>query len=40
MDQGGIVADGEPNIVLDGPVVPAVFGIVRVDGRWRPVASG
>lgn len=40
MHEGRIAADGEPNSVLDGPVVPAVFGIERVGGRWRPVASG
>ena len=40
MHGGRIAADGEPNAVLDGPVVPAAFGIERVDGRWRPVASG
>ena len=38
MQGGRIAADGEPNAVLDGPVVPLVFGIERVDGRWRPVA--
>jgi len=37
MDRGRIAADGEPTAVLDGPIVPAVFGIERVDGRWRPV---
>ena len=40
MSDGRITADGEPDAVLDGPVVPAVFGIERVDGRWMPVASG
>jgi iron complex transport system ATP-binding protein len=40
MSEGRIAADGESETVLDGTVVPAVFGIERVDGRWRPVASG
>lgn len=40
MDQGAVAADGEPGAVLDGPVVPAVFGIERTNGRWRPVGSG
>jgi iron complex transport system ATP-binding protein len=35
MDGGQIVADGEPVAVLDGPVIPRVFGIEHADGRWR-----
>ena len=38
MDAGRIAADGAPDTVLDASVVPAVFGIERADGRWRPVA--
>jgi iron complex transport system ATP-binding protein len=37
MAAGRIAADGEPEAVLEGPVVPSVFGIERADGRWRPV---
>ncbi len=32
MDKGRIAAEG-----LDGPHVAAIFGIEKVDGRWRPV---
>ncbi|HTU11069.1 MAG TPA: ABC transporter ATP-binding protein [Allosphingosinicella sp.] len=32
MNEGRIVAEG-----LDGPHVAQVFGIEKVDGRWRPV---
>jgi iron complex transport system ATP-binding protein len=38
MAGGRIAADGQPDAVLDGPVIPSVFGIERGDGRWRPVA--
>jgi iron complex transport system ATP-binding protein len=37
MDKGRIAADGAPDEVLDSEVVPAVFGIERANGRWRPV---
>ncbi len=37
MERGKIVADGDPEALLGGPVIPAVFGIERADGRWRPV---
>jgi iron complex transport system ATP-binding protein len=38
MAGGRIVADGDPEELLAGDVVPRVFGIERVEGRWRPVA--
>ena len=38
MAGGRIVADGDPEELLAGDVVPRVFGIERADGRWRPVA--
>lgn len=39
MDKGRIAADGVPGAVLEGPVVPSVFGIERSGGRWRPVSG-
>jgi iron complex transport system ATP-binding protein len=39
MDKGEIVADGEPEAVLGSDRLEAVFGIRRVDGEWRPLAS-
>ena len=36
MDGGRIAADGEPRAILGGPVIPAVFGIERVNGEWQP----
>ena len=38
MNGGVIAADGKPEALLGGDMVPAVFGIARTDGRWRPVA--
>jgi iron complex transport system ATP-binding protein len=38
MHKGQVVADGMPGEVLAGSVIPAVFGIERSEGRWRPVA--
>ena len=38
MSDGRIAADGPPAEIIDGPVVPAVFGIRRVSGGWRPAA--
>jgi iron complex transport system ATP-binding protein len=38
MARGRIVADGDPEELLAGDVVPRVFGIERAEGRWRPVA--
>jgi iron complex transport system ATP-binding protein len=34
---GSIVADGAPRSLLEGKTIPAVFGVERKDGRWRPV---
>ncbi|HEX8511535.1 MAG TPA: ABC transporter ATP-binding protein, partial [Allosphingosinicella sp.] len=39
MDQGAIVADGEPGAVLGSARLEAVFGIRRVEGEWRPLSS-
>lgn len=36
MERGRIDADGDPSNLLDGPHIPAIFGIERHDGRWRP----
>lgn len=36
MDKGRIAADGDPRELLGGPHVPAIFGIERRDGGWRP----
>ena len=36
MDQGAIVAEGEPEAMLGSPRLSEVFGIERVDGLWRP----
>jgi iron complex transport system ATP-binding protein len=35
MDQGSAVADGGPTL-LEGPHIPAVFGIEKRDGVWWP----
>ena len=35
MAGGRIAADGAPAETLSGPHIPRVFGIERVDGRWR-----
>lgn len=37
MDEGGVVADGEPVRLLEGSDIPRVFGIAQSGGRWRPV---
>ena len=37
MDQRRVVADGGPEL-LDGPHIPAVFGIERRGGAWWPAA--
>jgi iron complex transport system ATP-binding protein len=37
MNKGAVAADGPPREVMAGPVIPAVFGIEKVDGRWRPL---
>jgi iron complex transport system ATP-binding protein len=36
MSQGRIVADGAPDTLLESETIPAVFGIERRDGAWRP----
>lgn len=38
MDKGRIASDGPPAEVMAGPAVAAVFGIAKVDGRWRPLS--
>ena len=38
MVDGHIAADGPPADILAGPVIPAVFGIAKVGGDWRPAA--
>jgi iron complex transport system ATP-binding protein len=38
MSGGAIAAEGEPGELLASGLIPEVFGIERVDGRWRPVA--
>ena len=38
MSDRRIAADGPPAEIIDGPVVPAVFGIERISGDWRPAA--
>jgi iron complex transport system ATP-binding protein len=38
MRGGAIAAEGEPTALLAGALIPDVFGIARIDGRWRPVA--
>ena len=35
MDHGGIAADGDPRVILDGSIAEQVFGIRREAGRWR-----
>lgn len=38
MEHGRIAADGDPRALLDGPHIPAIFGIERREGGWRPSA--
>jgi iron complex transport system ATP-binding protein len=38
MRDGRIAADGDPASLLEGPLIPDIFGIERVEGRWRPVS--
>jgi iron complex transport system ATP-binding protein len=35
MAEGRIVADGKPDDILDGPIIPAVFGVRRKAGLWE-----
>lgn len=37
MNDGRLIADGQPAALLDGDIVRAVFGIERVEGRWQPI---
>lgn len=37
MNKGRIVGDGDPIQLLEGPHIPAVFGIERSRDGWRPV---
>jgi iron complex transport system ATP-binding protein len=37
MDGGAIVAEGEPDAMLDSAELGEAFGIERVDGEWRPL---
>jgi iron complex transport system ATP-binding protein len=39
MDKGRVVADGEPEAVLGSERLEEAFGIRRVEGQWRPLAS-
>jgi len=39
MDQGAIVADGEPRTILASARLEAVFGIRKVSGEWRALSS-
>jgi iron complex transport system ATP-binding protein len=38
MERGSIAADGETQALLEGPHIPAVFGIEKAGGRWQPTA--
>ncbi|HEX9933063.1 MAG TPA: ABC transporter ATP-binding protein [Allosphingosinicella sp.] len=38
MEGGRIAADAPPDEVMEGPVIGAVFGIEKVEGRWRPLS--
>jgi iron complex transport system ATP-binding protein len=37
MDDGRIAADGKPAEIIGGSHIPAVFGVERSGGRWRPL---
>jgi iron complex transport system ATP-binding protein len=37
MNKGRIAAEGNPTQVLDGPHIPAVFGVERSGAGWRPL---
>ena len=39
MENGAIVADGAPGAILGSERLEEVFGIRKVDGEWRPLAS-
>ena len=36
MNKGKVAADGNPALLLDGPHIPAIFGVERSEGGWRP----
>ncbi|HEX8623485.1 MAG TPA: ABC transporter ATP-binding protein [Allosphingosinicella sp.] len=38
MENGAIVADGEPGAMLGSARLEAVFGIRRVEGEWQPLS--
>ena len=38
MQDGRIAADGAPAELLASALIPQVFGIERIEGRWRPLA--
>jgi iron complex transport system ATP-binding protein len=35
MNDGHIAADGPPDILLVGPLIPAIFGVEQTDQGWR-----
>ncbi len=37
MCQGQVTADGAPGELLDGPIMPRIFGVARSGAHWRPV---
>jgi iron complex transport system ATP-binding protein len=39
MEAGAVVADGYPKAILGSERLEKVFGIRKVDGEWRPLAS-
>jgi iron complex transport system ATP-binding protein len=39
MNEGRIAADGDPAALLQGPEIPAVFGIERAGSTWRLVGE-
>jgi iron complex transport system ATP-binding protein len=39
MDRGAVVADGDPKAMLESERLGEVFGIRKVGGEWRPLAS-
>ena len=37
MNRRRIVADGDPKVLLESPLIQEVFGIARRNGTWRPI---
>jgi hypothetical protein len=37
MQDGAIAADGNPDALMRGDLIPLVFGIRWENGRWRPI---